>query len=339
MPYRYEQPRTTQSLKIGRKVAESIIPRKVVSVFTDSEKSHLSSASRITGDFWIGAHVGLPLPYFLSDDPRMGFGMYAGMRIAENVTVLAKKYKQAKITKKEKKQRMEPLETHTAHIKAIEETDTSYIPDSALSNYWESMHGFAAFLDHIKTANVPKKIVDIGTGNGIALSQLVNSPLGEDVSFIGTALTNSSELQAVLPIVPVVITQVEKLAIQKNSVGGILARESIGFSNHPELVVENMDRVLAPGGVIKATFKRKKGSYGRKWNRKYENWGYHTHEQFSLELSKRGYDVAILETDGDDILLAIKPDGIKREMSGLSDAWQLLAADNIIYHKHKSIVI
>jgi hypothetical protein len=220
---------------------------------------------------------------------------------------------------------VEPVCAKIERIISLERTNPLFIQDSSLARYVHAARGLGYFLNRINTSNVPSVVLDIGTGTGNALAQLAQEPNCDGISFIGTTLTESTVSKA-SQTVPIFVTPAEELrGILDKSVGGIISIAGIGFSDHPHLVAENMDRVLADGGLIKATF-RKKGSYGWRWNHRYNQWGYNSHDGFSQALYEKGYDVAILETPDDDVMLATKPDGQTKV-----DAWTLLAIDNLNY--------
>ena len=221
-------------------------------------------------------------------------------------------------------------------IKRFELTDPRYIPRSSIETYLKSAHGLTAFFNYIETMGLPKRIMDIGTGDAIALREMAQE--FPDFSFGGTVLTrtpsfnnNPKNLQVITE------TSAEELTDIEGPVGGILSFQAIAFSNEPNRVVDNMHNILAPGGLIKATFRRQ-GSYGRDWDKLYDKWGYNRHDPFSQALLGLGYNVGILETEGDDILLAKKP-GYSRiftsswedRMLKAKDAVSLLLADNAGY--------
>lgn len=228
---------------------------------------------------------------------------------------------------------MDPEENQN-RIKQIEATDPGYIPVSSLESYLKSSRGLAMVFNYVERIGLPKKVLDIGTGDGNALKELAEAR--QDFSYIGTVLSASEQKNLVPENMEIKEATAETLLpIEDESIGAILSFQAIGFSAHPEAVAESMDRVLMPGGIIKASFRKKHGSYGKEWNRKYDEWGYNSHDQFTFELHQRGYDIAILETEGDDVILAIKPDRNNHSEEehpwNRVEAWQLLSIDNIAY--------
>ena len=208
----------------------------------------------------------------------------------------------------QEKNRRQQVAAKLKRLRELEHNNPEFLRDSSLRDYLVSAGGLQAFLDHIRETK-SRKVLDIGTGTGKALSQIATSRAGDGLSFIGTALTSPKTEKPTG--IQLHLTAAESLrGIQPDSVGGVLSIGSIGFSNAPELVVANIDRTLVDGGAIKATF-RKKGTYGKDWDKKYDKWGYSIHDPFTREWSKLGYDLAIAETEDDDILVAVKPGALK----------------------------
>lgn len=229
----------------------------------------------------------------------------------------------------------ESAESKVSRIARLELEDGSYVPESSLEDYVEAAHGLEMLVQYVKeTDSLPKMILDIGTGKGRALSELAQTPLGHGLSFIGTSLVPRPEFAHMPDNLQIQIAPAEDLKdIPDQSIGAIMSFAGIAFSNDPETVVANMDRVMADGGLIKATF-RGKGSYGREWNKKYDAWGYHHHESFSQALGNRGYVVGLLEIKGgDDVILAMKPDRTERDPLYWMDAGLLLSADEMIFRR------
>lgn len=99
-----------------------------------------------------------------------------------------------------------------------------------------------------------------------------------------------------------------------------LAFHSITYSEAPELVVEALDRVLIPGGAVKAMLMRPNVFGIHTILRKMKSFDIYTQL-----FSEKGYDVATRNVDRKHaILLAIKPDGSKNQAT----AEDLMKADN-----------
>ncbi len=184
----------------------------------------------------------------------------------------------------------------------LERDNPDYVKDSSLLDYLRTAQGLLTFLNHARERGVPA-ILEIGSGTARAIGQLAQNQMGEGLSFVATGLTHR---HIETPNVLWRPTPAEVLrGVDDKSVSGIIALSALGFSRVPELVVNNIDRTLVKGGAIKATF-RGKESYGEEWDAKYDEWGYGPHDQFTTELRRRRYDVAVMETGGDDIMVAIR---------------------------------
>jgi hypothetical protein len=158
---------------------------------------------------------------------------------------------------------------------------------------WE-FQGLSGSFDYIKTlkSNV---VVDIGTGEGLAWSELARK-YGDDLEFWATNLIYDKEVANRLGG-RVKITPAEFMkGFADNSVGGVVAMKSIAYSSSPEMVVKAIDRILVPGGLIKASFKGV-GESGVNYN---------THHDFTEVLRSLGYDTEVFE---DINVLAVKPGG------------------------------
>ncbi|HVA11238.1 MAG TPA: hypothetical protein VNG32_03655 [Candidatus Dormibacteraeota bacterium] len=220
--------------------------------------------------------------------------------------------------------RQQQAAAQIAHMRLLEQIEPEYIKDSSILDYLKSAKGLQAFLTHSRSRSVPN-VLEIGSGTATALTQIAESQFGEGLSFIGTNLTHRPK-----PDTPQVVlrqTPAEVLdGFAPQSVGGILSIGAIAFSAAPELVIDSIDRTLVKGAAIKATF-RAKHSYGPEWDGKYDAWGYGPHDAFSKELRQRRFDVAIMETEVDDVLVAIKP-GVRKIVT----ARELLEQDSQTLH-------
>ncbi len=67
--------------------------------------------------------------------------------------------------------------------------------------------------------------------------------------------------------------------------------------------MKEIDRILVPGGVLKASF-QPHDFYDEKYK-------FSTHDEFSKILRSLGYDISIVENEGGrvEVLLAVKPGG------------------------------
>lgn len=202
-------------------------------------------------------------------------------------------------------------------MRRLESSEPAFIKDSSLTDYLKAAKGLLAFLDH--TRERQPAMLEIGSGTATALDQLAENQLGYGLTLMGTVLRHLRETK---PNVTLRTTPAEILhRVPAKSVGGILSLGGIAFSAVPELVVNNINRTLVKGGILKATF-RASHSYGQEWDEKYDEWGYRLHDPFSQELQRRRFDVAVMETEVDDIMVAIKP-GVRK----IATAQELLQED------------
>ena len=143
-------------------------------------------------------------------------------------------------------------------------------------------------------------ILDIGGGTTIGINEIAESSLGHGLDFHATVLTHKDEIQRHLGRARTHHTPVETLRkIPSNSVGGIIGTYSIGYSPAPELAVLSIDRVLVPGGVLKATFNLP--------DIPPSPHGLNTAAAFIRELEKKGYATAPINRAQSAVLLAVKP--------------------------------
>lgn len=198
-------------------------------------------------------------------------------------------------------------------IRAIERTNNAYALDMTFADVLYEVPVLQPALEYIQTGNIPHAVLEIGIGTGASFAAMATSSLGEGIDFTGTALSHHPPMDILPENAQVHLTSAESLANRKiafQSQGLAFSIKALGFSIYPEADVDNIHRVLAPGGIFIATFKKKHGSYGHKWDRLYKKWGYQQHDRFSQELAKHQYSIRIIEQEnGDDILLAIKPGG------------------------------
>jgi len=216
------------------------------------------------------------------------------------------------------------------HMRFLEMHEPDFVKDSSLYDYLEQSGGLLAFLNYSRSQE--STVLEIGVGTANALAELASSQLGNGLSFVGTGLTHRRHAE--VPNVSLRQTPAEILSgVSPKSVGGILSLNGIGFSKAPELVVDAIDRSLVGGGAIKATF-RGDTSYGPEWDQRYDSWGYGSYHPFRQELRRRRYDVAVIETGADDILVALKPGFdkatsaqqlLEQDMNSLPDQLALIA--------------
>lgn len=174
----------------------------------------------------------------------------------------------------------------------------TYCDNVDLSQYLVKLQGLTAFMDYIRKLRVNGVVLDIGAGTTRAVSQLEKSPLGRDLSFRATVLSRDPRIEDNLGFDRVIQTEVERLkGIEDQSVSGVISRTGIEYSANPQAAIASINRILIPGGAIKACFSHESIDFGQ------------THDRFSDALLDLGYDVAISPTYTTMALLAIKPGG------------------------------
>lgn len=171
------------------------------------------------------------------------------------------------------------------------------------ADYLLRLGGLSNFFDYLRKLDGHGLVLDIGAGTTRGISQLEKSSLGSGLSFEAVALSYSPLIKENLGLEKTHITSAESLKGVKNeSVAGVISLFGISYCTRPDLAVYSIDRVLLPGGVIKAGFiSSEKTAYSQSGSEKEE----------SAELfSGYGYDVAVDERFCG-LLLAIKPGGQK----------------------------
>jgi SAM-dependent methyltransferase len=175
--------------------------------------------------------------------------------------------------------------------------------------YIAYLGGLEHLFKYVRTLS-SQKVLDIGTGKGKALPFLAKSRIGEGLVFEGTGLISSSETDAKLHL-----TSAEVLrGVASNSYGAVLALISLSYVKSPELAVEQIDRVLVPGGVIKFTFPAEDAHMV---NRVGSVVNQALGQEYVELFRKRGYDVAAIGLDDTaGLVVGIKPGGNEENMIG-----------------------
>lgn len=173
--------------------------------------------------------------------------------------------------------------------------------------YLQKLFGLEHFFQHVKQIGYPK-VLDIGTGSGRAIKELSCSSVAAGIDFETTVLTSDPRTFENLPRNKVHITSAESLrGISNESVGGVIAVYSVGYSETPSLVAASINRVLAPSGVFKGIFASHPESRG--------GMTLELAHKFYEAFKRLGYNVATsgeMYSDGaeriGEVLLASKPD-------------------------------
>ena len=200
--------------------------------------------------------------------------------------------------------------------------EKNYGNDFGFRDYIYNLNGLSEYFNYIRSLGGNNTVLDLGAGTTRAIAELESRDIGKGVNFIATVLRRQKSVSSNgIDSSRVFKTSAERLAgIPDNSVSGIISYSALAYSAVPELVIRSIDRVLIPGGVIKAEFNNDKTVTNPKSaysNRK-------DYKKFVEELTRLGYDVAHEDWRGE-VVLAIKPGG----NLGVS-AYDLLMADEAV---------
>lgn len=167
--------------------------------------------------------------------------------------------------------------------------------------YLRTLFGLNGTLQYIEEGVLPRRALDIGTGTGQGIHELSETVFSDNWEVHATGLLRKHIIPHLSPRVRFHLTAGEFLkGIPDGSISCTLALNSVAYSETPELVVENLDRVTVPGGAVKATFVSE-------WKKTSSSiWS--THHVFSRMMSRQGFGVAVIPNvhEGVDIMLAVK---------------------------------
>jgi ubiquinone/menaquinone biosynthesis C-methylase UbiE len=126
--------------------------------------------------------------------------------------------------------------------------------------YVKQLLGIRYSLEYIRLLNPGEKavVLDEGAGTTRGISHISNSVIGSGLDFRATVLSTDSRVLRYLGLDKTRITSIEVLeGIEDNSIS-LITSVFGGMSNTPapEMAVEQIDRVLKPGGVLKAKLGR-----------------------------------------------------------------------------------
>lgn len=172
--------------------------------------------------------------------------------------------------------------------------------------YTEELCGIAHDLEYVRRELSCNTVLDIGTGTSRGIAQIKKSHYGHNLKFLATSLNLSPEFSANLGKEAISLTTAEVLrGFKEESVGMIIAIHSLSYCVRPDLVINRLNEVLVPGGIIKASFKGRDARSPR---------GIQEHEstEFVDHLRQLWYDVATAsyklgDHEKTQLLLAIKP--------------------------------
>ncbi len=172
-----------------------------------------------------------------------------------------------------------------------------------MGEYQVVLGGLANYFDYIKQNKDrlgSSLVIDVGAGKGVAVRTMKMNPMTEGLSIGATVLKVTNEVRENVGEDLLYATPVEKLrGINDNSVAGIISVYGMAYSQVPSEAVASVDRVLVPGGVVKAVFNHKRIESSTNLNQL-------TPEDFAREFYKRNYDVIIPEYQMSKVLLALK---------------------------------
>ena len=203
-----------------------------------------------------------------------------------------------------------------------------YKDASRLAEYLWSLGGLEKFINYLRSLKSSNLLIDIGAGNGNAISQLEKNALGQDLEIKATTLAMRRKSLDPLKLgrENTFFTSVERFdGVEDESVAGLIAVSSVEYSASPDLAVKSIDRVLVPGGAFKVTFLTTDSIPSTEKSMDIRDYKYGS-DFFTDAFLKLGYDVAF---GGQQylsvpvILLAIKPGG-----RGSISAGDLLIGDN-----------
>lgn len=180
----------------------------------------------------------------------------------------------------------------------------------SMEEYLVIFNGLSNLLKHVSQMG-GNLVLDIGAGTTKGISEIEKSKLGEELEFRATVLKRHPAIEDNLGYDKTHITSVETLrGVEDSSVGLALALNSIAYSASPKMTAQSIDRVLIPGGILKARFNPK--------DRLRDDLPYYkVHDQFTQELRRLGYDVCVPDVPSEELILAVKPGINARSASDL----------------------
>lgn len=179
-----------------------------------------------------------------------------------------------------------------------------------MEEYLTIFNGLSNLLKHVRRSG-GNLVLDVGSGTTKGISEVAKSKLGEGLDFRATVLKRHQAIGNNLGYDKTFITATETLkGVKDSSVGLVLALNSIAYSASPRITIRSIDRVLVPGGVLKARFNPKD-------LRRDDLPYYKSHDQFSEELRALGYDIYIPDDYSEELVLAVKPGVNTRSASDL----------------------
>jgi hypothetical protein len=187
-----------------------------------------------------------------------------------------------------------------------------YYTDRTGDEYLHQLCGLENVFSYVRTLPPEHRtVLDIGAGEMFGIKEIAESDIGQGISFVATNLERVATMQeGDLPFTPI-LTSGEVLAgIPNESVGAVISCSGIAYSKEPKFMIGRIHEVLAPGGVLKATFRAQR-IFDPELCQEYERLGYQDYRRFTAPLGDLGYNIwpYIDETHDPsrDVLTAIKP--------------------------------
>lgn len=207
-------------------------------------------------------------------------------------------------------QNLEPEVSEYIRILRNAEVKGNFIVDRDLLAYLKKLKGLEATLDYVRNLGSSNIVVDVGTGMGLAWSQLAYD-YGNGLEFWATGLIDYDCNERFNGRFKNTSAEIME-GFETASVGGVVAVYSIAYGS-PRQCIDRLDDILVSGGVIKARFCSERNSFD-------SGCGLKNDRLFTERLKELNYDVVIDEG----IVLAVKPGGLQK-------ASDLMEKDSFIY--------
>ncbi len=128
--------------------------------------------------------------------------------------------------------------------------------NQGVMEYLVQLRGLKHFLNYARLLSENPKILDVGAGVTRAFADLSKiKEWTEGLDLKATSLHMDKDVNKFLGKENVTLTSVEQMRrIKDGELAGIISVHGIGFTKAPKLAAESVNRVLMPGGAIKAVF-------------------------------------------------------------------------------------
>lgn len=135
--------------------------------------------------------------------------------------------------------------------------DRAYRMNRDLNSYLSCLGGLGLFLEHARQTPTSNLVVDVGAGEALAINQLAElAPHAIGLEFAATGLTDPKTYDEYSENRLRYHTTGAEVMRGIQETAGLVAVTSITYSPRPDMVVNAFQRVLVPGGVVKAAFPR-----------------------------------------------------------------------------------